>query len=389
MNELIEIKKIETEIQTASAVLNENQTSVQKANDYGSSLLANFEKSGVNDQTYKTGSEYLIKIRKTVQSMNEKRKPITQLLSEISKQFTTLENELSQTGDTIPAKIKSVLDAYAAEIAKKQRLIEIEAENKRNKALQLTQLETDINNQINQLYFSFVQKCSNKIEIAWENITLDDFDSVSASIMAASFSMDLPDIASVKPPYFALIPNIEADQLCSRLKSESIPDLNIRLAKSIERIKESIVSQFDYKFSELQELKSSDAAKAIQIKQDSILFEQKRLAELQTKLASEQQASEEALKNSQIANNLNTLFDSTPITPSIKVKEITEIEIKNPSGWLELILFWFEREGKFLTNDKLDKKFGFAKKFAESSYMKSDEKITSKFLSYFETAKSR
>ncbi len=390
MSELITIEKFSVEIQTATAVLEENKTSVQRATDYGNSLLVNFEKNGVNDKTYQSGSEYLMKIRKTVQTMNEKRKPLTQFLAEISKQFTSLENELAATGETVPAKIKAKLDEYAAEIARKQREQEIEAENKRKKAIQITECEGEIRTRINQMFNSFADDCINEIETNWRNISLDDFDNVSANIMSASSQLIMSDLANLRLPYFTLITSAEVSEIANKIKIESLPELNHRLTRSIESTKDSIIEQFDVRFDELHKIAEAKGAEAVRLKKEAELAEQKRLAEQKARIEEDQKAAAEAVQHQKIASNINNLFESTTSNENnVKVKEITEIHLTNPAGWIELVLFYFEKEGKTLSADKLEKKFGFAKKFAEAHYMKTDEKITSKFLNYIETAKSK
>lgn len=389
-NQLIVPEKFEIEIQNASAVLADNQTRVKRAIDYGQSLLTNYQQTGVSDETYKAGIEYLLKVKKTVQVMNEKRKPITQLLNEIAKQFTSLEAELAQAGTTIPAQVKQKLDEYAAEVARKKRELELIAENKRRKEQQTTEFEAEIRNTMNQMYFRYLKDVIDRLERIWKEVKLEDFDSVTSDIVDAEFELPLEyfNVIKIERTYSALTQQ-DKDDVSEKIKTLLFPELKAKFEKEVDEAKHSIIVQFDERYTELQELAVADAEKAERIQKEADAREAKRIEEMNAKIKEDEKAAQEATENAKIAGNINSLFDSAQPVNDIKVKEVTEIHVTNPAGWIELVLFYFEREGKTLSPDKLEKKFGFAKKFAESAYMKSDEKITSKFLQYVETAKAK
>ena len=66
-----------------------------------------------------------------------------------------------------------------------------------------------------------------------------------------------------------------------------------------------------------------------------------------------------------------------------------EIAVSHPVGFTQLFAFWFEREGKNLGIDQLEKKsLGQIKSFCEKHAHKTGEMIESKFLKYKETFKA-
>jgi len=65
------------------------------------------------------------------------------------------------------------------------------------------------------------------------------------------------------------------------------------------------------------------------------------------------------------------------------VKEGYSIQLKSSAGYLLLVQFWFEKEGKTLAIDKFEKMtFDRVKRFCEAYAIKNDEFLESPLLSY-------
>ena len=73
-----------------------------------------------------------------------------------------------------------------------------------------------------------------------------------------------------------------------------------------------------------------------------------------------------------------------------KVKESYKIEVTNNAAFLIIAQFWFEKEGKTLSQEKIERKtFAQMKSFCEDYATKNDEKINSPFINYVETIKAK
>ena len=83
-------------MQSAPATLQRNQTSVSTCNQAGQTLLDTIEAEGgiSSDELDAKVSEYLAKTKITIENMNKRRKPLTQLLATVSKSFTSLESAI-------------------------------------------------------------------------------------------------------------------------------------------------------------------------------------------------------------------------------------------------------------------------------------------------------
>lgn len=131
-NSLIKVEEFNQIMQSAPATLQRNQASVSACNQTGQALLDTIEaEEGISsDELDATVSEYLEKTKITVENMNKRRKPLTQLLATVSKSFTSLESAIDiKSVTTIPYKLQQARNKYAAKNWKnrknvKQKLVE-------------------------------------------------------------------------------------------------------------------------------------------------------------------------------------------------------------------------------------------------------------------------
>ena len=86
-NSLIKVEEFNQIMQSAPATLQRNQTSVSTCNQAGQTLLDTIEAEGgiSSDELDAKVSEYLAKTKITIENMNKRRKPLTQLLATVSK----------------------------------------------------------------------------------------------------------------------------------------------------------------------------------------------------------------------------------------------------------------------------------------------------------------
>ena len=106
--DLLEVEKLQQIVATAPEILQSNITSKTKCIEAGQKLVE-LAKTGMTDFYDEQLSIFLTKAKKTVDSMNERRKPFTQIITAVSKQFTTLESELKPIMD----EVQEMRNAYA------------------------------------------------------------------------------------------------------------------------------------------------------------------------------------------------------------------------------------------------------------------------------------
>lgn len=328
---------------------------------------------------------FLGKVAKTVAAMTERRKPITQTFDQIRKQFTKLENEL-ETGE----EIKSI-QTFRNNVA--QHLNEIAEKKEREQRIKA---ETEKERIEIRAYFkqAFSEDLVNTLSIAYDSlsgifnsITLKDSESKKAELK------NFPDEykpASITYPHLHYITKEEHDKI---LEEVSPGEIAKNESECKEKIKEKIryyLDRFDSKKQELLEIAQATAAEKERLAKES---EERAKREAEAKkqellnFTQKQQAKIEAEKTEA---SLNNLFDQNYATPAANVKKTLTIEVSNPSGYGQIFMFWFEREGKNLPNEKIEKKsIAQMKKFCEDIANKDGEIITSNFITYKEVVTAK
>ncbi len=125
--------------------------------------------------------------------------------------------------------------------------------------------------------------------------------------------------------------------------------------------------------------KADEAVEAERVRkteEDKKLKEEARLSQMRAEATATVQATGQSV--SAMVDTQANLFTEAP-----KVKEGYNIKVLNPAGYLQLISFWFENEGKTLTNDKIETmSITRIKAFCEKYAVKNDVTIESKLLVY-------
>lgn len=140
-NEVISI------LQTAPDILTRNEASVSACTNAGKTLLDTIEGNGGigTDEIDTAVQEYLAKSKKTVENMNYRRKPLTQMLTAISKRFTTLEGSIdAKSKGTIPYLLQMERNKYAAKKLEEQKRREEEARQRQLAENEKAQYRADI-----------------------------------------------------------------------------------------------------------------------------------------------------------------------------------------------------------------------------------------------------
>ena len=388
-------ENLTTTMQGAGTVLSTNKTSVEKATEFGNQILSEIESKGVTEEIYTKGVEYLNKIKKTITKMSEDRKPVTQIISEVSKAFTSLEAMLDpKKSDTVPGKVQQKLDEYATELARKKAEAEKQAQLALAKEKAKTEAKASIERLINEKFVSFMRECLTTLNQKWFSITLDDFDTIRGEIMNYKVAMVFENLSNIT--YYnssQYLTNEDIQGFKQAIVTEKFKEYSDTLKEAIRQRVDEISILFESKRAELQEIANANAAEAQRLQEAA---KQRELAEQAASEAITQETLKNANANTEVKKNtanVETLFDlAAPATfsaPTIKIKEFTQISVNGGPGWMALLAFYFEKEATSLTADQLEKKFGFAKKFAEAYFDKNGEKINSPYLTYQTSAKAK
>ena len=421
-------------IQRAPEALTLNQTSVSKAKQAGQTLLDTIEGNDMSDALDERCNKYQLQVKKTIEIMQDRRKPVTQILTEISKMFTSLEAELDpKRPDSIFAKVQNHRNKYAQQKLEIQKQKEREAQRK----LQIEKEKADITSRITislNDYFNnhltesvaYLNSLFNSIALSNHILVKQEIESFSDTYLYNHYKAFNPSFRDRSAMYntpeqveviIANVVNVNSSfNLFAEKYKQTISEQKMsildRIPSKLEllnqiAVQERMAKEEAERLKKLQEQASAEEAERLAresaIRQELAKEEAERLKAIQEKARQEEdrKAAEEAkqrqataelqAESTKQAEQMQTLFDVTAEiqAPATTAKEAYQIEVLNNAGWMLIFQFYFEKEGLKETTEKLEKKtLGQMKAFCEKYALKNDELIKSLYLVYHEVAKA-
>lgn len=404
-------------VDTAPVALQTNSTSVERALSAGQALLDTIQAEGMTPELDARCNSFLVKVKTTIEEMEGRRKPVTQIFDFIKSQFTALENTLSpKNKDSIYVQIQAARDKFATDQREEQRRKEQEAQRKLELDKELIRLKSEVQTQLSSHFNAFLNLRIQVLNSLYNELSLINFDATADQIK-------LFPVQYMHDQFNAFAPNARtifasADQLqniiidCTKGK---YGEFSLEFTNRLTTARSEIIDRLASRKSELQEIQRAEeaaraavaAAKSQKEKQaaeqaaaqaaEMRALAERRKAEEETRLRQEEE-SRSAAAASKIATEAQaattmSLFDAQQAVASAPetapMRESYEIEVLNPLAYMLIASFYFEHEGKTESIAKLEKKtLGSMKKFCESYALKNDVKIESAFLKYNEKFKT-
>lgn len=397
----IKPEEVNNIIQTIPALLQRNDMSVLNCNKAGKALLDTIEGSqGIDsDELDTVVSDYISKVKITVTNMNERRKPITQMLTAVSKMFTTMESQIDlKTVGSIPYKLQEARNKYAAKKLAEQKKREEEARRVQMAENEKASYKADITLLLDNTYNSYVEKHINTLNGIFSRITLPTYNNVARQIKEASTAFVWTDFASyvsdkIVTYYMDANTRKGIKNEVATLKKKEFTE---RYAFELEDLKQSIIDRLPSRRKEMEEqeeLSRTNAEAAAKAEADR----KQREAEEHAKQEQERKKREEEAKAKAAADKavaeVQAAFDFSaaciPDTPA-NAKVTKKIKVTNPTGYMLLYQMWFTKEGQNMTNDDLEKAHKKMITFCEKQANKDGgETIKSPFIQYVDDVKAK
>lgn len=396
----IKPEEVSNIIQTTPAILQRNELSVSGCNKAGQALLDTIEGAGGidSDEMDTAVSEYINKVKITVVNMNERRKPITQMLTAIGKMFTTMENQIDiKTAGTIPYRLQEARNRYAAKKLAEQKKREEEARKKQMAENEKASYKADITLLLDNAYNSYVEKHINALNSMFSRITLNTYYDVARQIKEASTDFVWTDFAgnvSDKIVTYYMDANTRK-AIKSEVATAKKKEFSERYTFELADLKQSIIDRLPSRRKELEELEELSRTNAAAAADEEAKRKQRedeeraRLERDRKKREAEAKAKADADK---AAAEVQAAFDfsaaSVPDTPA-NAKVTKKIKVTNPKGYMLLYQMWFTKEGVNMTNDDLDKVHKKMITFCEKIANKDGEFLQSPFIQYVDDVKAK
>lgn len=400
--ELIKFEEITNVLSTAGDVLSKNQTSVQKCNEAGKSLIDTIEScGGLNDELDLKASEFIAKAKLTIKNINERRAPLTQLLTRISKEFTSLESAIDpKTVTSYTYILQEKRNKYAEAKLAEQRKREEEQRKLQQIETEKVNYKTLASEMLTRFYQRWTDEQIIKIQNLFNSMTFETSQTVSDNlkgylITGPTSSERQFSIASVNDGSIIYLSPEDKITILTKTVEEINSQLELDALRNIGYKKQYFIDLIPSKVKELKELaelEKTNKEAAEKLAAESKLREQKESEQLaaESKLREEQAAEKLAAENQ--TNQMNSLFDATASsmpTATVDVKVSKKIVINHPAGILEIFQLWWTSEGSKLPIDELEKTFKKQITFCEKQANKDDVLIKSAYVQYVDDVKAK
>ncbi len=365
-NSLIKVEEFNQIMQSAPATLQRNQTSVSACNQAGQALLDTIEAEGgiSSDELDATVSEYLAKTKITVENMNKRRKPLTQLLATVSKSFTSLQTAIDvKSGTTIPYKLQQARNKYAAKKIAEQKRREEEARRKQMLENEKAQYRSDITVMLEMAYASYVEKHINALNNMFSRATLATYNEVCRQISETgtnfSWRAFIQNVSDNKQTFYMDAETRKA--IKNEVAAQKKREYTERYTFEITGLKQDLIDKLPSlrkQLEEQEELRRTNAAEAARLEEDR----KQREAEARKRQEEERKRREEEAKSKaeadKAAAEVQAAFDfsaasMSPTPTKAKVKK--KIQVTNPQGFMQVYQMWFMREGINMNMEDLEK----------------------------------
>lgn len=371
-------------VQEYPALLNLNKTSIANAEKFGRQIIATVEANGMNPETDKICNDYLVKLKTTYTTLQDRRKPITQLLDELKKQFTEIEQVIDpKRPESIYARVQGFRDAYAKDVAEAERKRQEEAQKELNIKNEKAEVRSTIDIAISGYIASQVEKGITAMRQMFNDSTLKTIDMTVDNLKKAKFSIDLTHTKiNIQAKY---IDNNQVMEIAKEAYSQADTQV-IDACFKLEEERDIIVMSVDGRKAELKEYEKADTDKRAELdKQAKIREAQETIRRNEEAEALRTKAIQDA-EASRIASTTANLFDAAELNATTEkptAREGFEIKVTHPAGYVLIFQTWFEQEGSTLAMDAIEKKsISQMKSFCEKYAHKTGSMIKSPYIKY-------
>ena len=394
-NSLIKVEEFNQIMQSAPATLQRNQASVSACNQTGQALLDTIEAEGgiSSDELDATVSEYLEKTKITVENMNKRRKPLTQLLATVSKSFTSLESAIDiKSVTTIPYKLQQARNKYAAKKLEEQKKREEEARRIQLVENEKAQYKADITLLLDTTYANYVSRHIKALSGMYDHATLASYNDVCRQIKEANVTFNWTDFANNVKDTFQTFYMDAATRTGIKNELASIKKIEYtkRYSFELEDLKQSLIDRLPSlrkQLEEQEELRRTNAVEAARQEEQRRKEQQEQLRKQEEERKRREAEAKAKAEAEKAAAEIQAAFDfsaaSMPSTPT-KAKVKKKIQITNPQGFLQVYQMWFTREGINMSMEDLEKVHKKMITYCEKVVNKEGEEIKSAFVKYID-----
>lgn len=379
---LLEVQKLQEIVATAPEILQLNITSKTKAIEAGQKLV-DVAKLGMNDTNDELLATFMTKAKKTIDSMNERRKPFTQIVDAVKKQFTALESDLKP----IMEEIQGYRNSYATQKMVAKQEADRVALLQLNKDKELIEIRKDFELAMSTFFNQCITGRKTEIITSFNFLTLETIDNAEVDLFSATTNFDtrftIPTQLKIDTG-IQYTTQQEVEQIMNEVLGLNYTTKKYEYTREITSCLKEYKDKLPSKKAELIEISKAGVEEKKRLEEEAIKRQQEEAAALLLQQQEmERKAQVEAAINASAATAGAMIDASVASSETPNVKEGYLITLKSTAGYLLLVQFWFEKEGKTMSVDKFEKfTFDRVKRFCEAYAVKNEEFIQSPLIEY-------
>lgn len=394
---IIKQENLQQIVSGAPQSYNENKKSHDNCIAACRQLLQAIQQQGgvTNDEIDQKAAVYIEKSRRTVKAMNEKRSPFTKLFDQVRQQFTQIENEIDPSkAGTIPYQLQAFRNQYAAKKLKEQQEAQRKALAEKQHKDALDRILTDIKDDFEKKFQSFLDGSVKALQALDEAITLDNYDASmeqiknAPTVLPAEFIPGLKFTVSLS--YYSGVTPAEAALKEAEAKNTLLQQFTNQYKYEMETNRDYVLDRLPSKKKELEKTVTANAEEAARLQKEKKEREKAERQRLETERQKKQQEAEEAKKLELQQKEMTGLFEGQAIAAAgsaSKAKVTKKIHLIDAEGILPVISMWWSKEGRNLSVEELMKKFKSQITFCEKIANKDGEFIKHEFVEYVDDVK--
>ena len=409
------IQTIKSEVLDA---VQKNQESITSCIQAGEAILSEIERAQMNDELDQKAAIFIKRARETAKSVNERRKPVTQIFDVVKKGFTAMEALISpKEPNGIVARLQAERDKYAAYKLEQQR----HAEEERQKILRQQEQRRRIAELVKETMYRIlaeqIRRQGDMMADLFASMTIETATEAKGTLDGWPVSLD---IVSLLKTQYKEEPNElnpeEAAAIANSTYKENADEVIRQYKEKIEEMRDGYLLQYPSRVNALKELKAAEeerarkeaellkaaeeerarkeaelkAAEEERARKEAELLKaaEEERREQQRKIQEEEERREQQRKIQESAAQAQSLFEQAS-SVKVEAKITKEIVVTDSQGWLQIISQWWTVEGVKLTNEELTKKLSFMLTACQRHFNKTEEYIISPYIQYIEKIKAK
>ena len=342
----------------------ENTLSHDRCIYVGQQLLDRISREGINDELDQELASYIKKAKATLAKMNDRRSPLTKLFDQIRTVFTTLEADVDPTkAASIPGRLQQHRDRFAAQKRAEAEAKRLEEARRHAADIAATRYRAELDEDFRRQFNAYIARQINTLKQLDASVTLENADTVTASINAVSPEIDaglwLATVQSgVRLPVelTAELARQIREEVCAALA----PQFKEQYQFEIETNRDDILDRLPSKLAELRRIASASADEAARIK-----------AEMETRELTESFRRDRERRDREAAQKAQTELAARKVEMDslfgVAQAQTAEYQPKTavrkrlvplaPEAFLQIVGFWWSHEGQNLSVEELGKIF--------------------------------